>query len=807
MAFWQLHYTSCERGLSGHSGFQFCAVTPGVAPEVLREVERLTIYEPPRYTRTEEAELGIDEYPVSLIHTHSGFTGGTIIARVVFAGADFSNRSGNYFAHTLVADGAAGAPSVLPVELWDAPFWDSRQGPTADLPALPGLPAPGPVNRAAVASFLSAGSHRAGRLGHLLAAADEALSGGPPILLTDSDSTAVAHWIAAVCYLLGPGLGHELTFTTYSHDPLRSGTHVAGTVNTQGPPRPDVSASFRLYDMARDDAPDAPPHHAAVMLARIGPVTSAAVWDLAARLAAPVGKPLAACFPMLAGAALLLEQRLDEGELDAALAWLESPASLVTTDQAAAAVRSALRRESSDTPSVERQARLVDLALRADCAPSDGSSSRTPSGQNLASAVECAAVEHMLTRLRRDEPLGEVGVLRTAHGRSMAAERCAEQVRQVRPERALDLIGWASAARVPLPEEDVRDVGRGLAATGLETRVVAGNLQRAASEWPALREGMVESLSELPASQRQDVFAGPVGGLFRLEDFASYPASAEEWLIQSVADQRITPVPALVHIVKLRRARGQIPPVDISLTRLLWPHRGWTAAEASQIAASLPAGDLASEPVREQFERILHAIPGPWDEGADSWRTFVLQLSAMSEYILREPQLAAALTLAPAVAQLRDAASGKDDADRVIRRLVQSYNSAGQEVQELLGLQLPPLLLTHSHLGHMLSRCPPFLLWQFARYAYTVLHAEPHDVTAAARLYLAMRELGQAKDGQSANYLERELLAPTVPGWSRGEIAQVAIQVEALSPKGEAAFKLWISRYKRWPRIGRRIRK
>lgn len=48
MAFSQLHYTSCELGISGHSGFQFCAITPGVSNEVMREVEKLTFYEAPR---------------------------------------------------------------------------------------------------------------------------------------------------------------------------------------------------------------------------------------------------------------------------------------------------------------------------------------------------------------------------------------------------------------------------------------------------------------------------------------------------------------------------------------------------------------------------------------------------------------------------------------------------------------------------------------------------------------------------------------------------------------------------------------
>ena len=49
MAFQQLHYTSCQDGPAGYSGFQFSATTPGTAPAVLREVEELIVYQPPAW--------------------------------------------------------------------------------------------------------------------------------------------------------------------------------------------------------------------------------------------------------------------------------------------------------------------------------------------------------------------------------------------------------------------------------------------------------------------------------------------------------------------------------------------------------------------------------------------------------------------------------------------------------------------------------------------------------------------------------------------------------------------------------------
>jgi GTPase-associated protein 1, N-terminal domain type 2/GTPase-associated protein 1, C-terminal domain/GTPase-associated protein 1, middle domain len=798
MTFWQLHYTSCERGLSGHSGFQFCAVTPNVPPKVLGEVERLTVYEPPRHMRAGGTGADTDDHPVNLIHTRSEFTGGVIIANVVFAGADFSQRSGNYFAHTLVSDTAvADGQPVLPIELWGSPFWEQRQGPTADLAALPALPPPGPVTREAVGRFLAAGTHRAIQLGNLLAAADEAIFGGEPVLVIDSDSAAIAHWIAAACYLLGPELGRALTFATYSQDPLRCQTHVVGALHTAKPFRPDITSSFLLLDMAAEEAPAVSSHGAAAMLARIGTSRAAPVWDLAANLGAPAGESLQACFPMLAAAALVLGQELSAAELDAALEQLKAPATRTTSGMAARAVRSALRSQWLDPPSASRQSKIVDLAILADSA---SAAEPVPASKALAGVVESALVDDTLTRLSRGEPLGEAGALRTDQARSQAMERCTERLRQVPPESALELIGWASAARVPLPDRDVREVGRSLVGPGLLAGEVPSKLAQAIKEWPALHAGLVDGVASLSASQQQALFAGSAGRLFRVADFASHPGAAEEWLVQAVANRRAAPAEAFEYVVKRRHERRQAPAADASLISRLWPNRDWTAMEASQIVEWLPPEELRGAPVQEQLGAILSTIPDPWND-TRSWRRIILQLSTLPRTVLQDPRLAIVSTLTPAVALLDLAASQPARADDSIGKLITDYGTAGPEVKKLLDLQLPPLLLWHSDLGTALTACPKVLRSHFANYAYRLLEAE-HDAQAAARLYLATRVLGQAKFGEFANTLGRDVLAKALDKWTRAELDEVGRQVEALSPKEAATFKLWRSK-----RLGRRGRR
>ena len=113
MAFQQLYYTSCEHGLAGYGGYQFNAITPGVPPVVLREVEERTVYEPPRWLQADPCPDEPEAYPVALSYGMSEATGTAIVTNVVFTGADYSGRPGNYFVHALVdRDAGAGLRSA-----------------------------------------------------------------------------------------------------------------------------------------------------------------------------------------------------------------------------------------------------------------------------------------------------------------------------------------------------------------------------------------------------------------------------------------------------------------------------------------------------------------------------------------------------------------------------------------------------------------------------------------------------------------------------------------------------------------------
>src|SRR5512142_646535 len=225
MAFEQLYYTSCERGVGGYAGFQFNALSQGAGAAIMRQVEQLTAYELPSW------DTSPDDAPVNLCHVPDAARGGDITARVVYAGTDFSGRSGNYFAHALVT----GNPQrdfggLLPVELWESPVWSRTPADGTVLPTIPAAPPRGSFDRPAVAAFLAAQDDAQPVVARLVSAADQALAGGRALVLWSPTSADNAYWIAAISYLLGDARVREMSFYTYTRRPAQCRAHVIGTV-------------------------------------------------------------------------------------------------------------------------------------------------------------------------------------------------------------------------------------------------------------------------------------------------------------------------------------------------------------------------------------------------------------------------------------------------------------------------------------------------------------------------------------------------------------------------------------------------
>lgn len=782
MTLLQLHYTSCEHGLSGHSGFQFCAMSPGVPPAIIREVEQLTAYEPPlalRASGTGDAA----EYPVNLIHAYSEFSGSAIIAHVVFTGVDFSNRSGNYFAHSLVSDDPqADLGAVLPVELWAAPFWQARQEPGTELPPLPAPPAPGSISVQAIGDFLAGRSEHAAHLGLLLTAAADAMVSGQQVLLVESGTGAVCRWIAAICYLLGPKLGRQLTFATYSHDPRRCRTHVVGTVADSASVRVSAGTVFQTFDLAGGVLPELVASPAATLLAGTGVTGSVELWRLAAALG-ELADSLDESFPVLASAALLLGRVLNEQELDAAVQWLAAEAHRVSDEHKVSAVRAVLRQDSARLP-VQRGTELIRLAVSADAAGG--------AGQNeLTTAVECALVDDFFARLDRSGlPRGAHTAYRTAGAREAAAAGCAARLPKADAERAVELLDWALHAGLKLPTTVVRDVGRGTVTTAILHRASPSGLGKVVAAWPALRHGILDRLQELPAAQQQAAFASLGWGMFPLDDLEPYPALAEHWFADLVARRRLRPAAALPRVVELRRRRGLSPAVDEELLTRLWPSVGWTPAEAAEIVKQLPVQELSTEPVRYRLADILHdPPPGP---AATEWMAFVARLADLPPGVVNDHRLATAMRLKPAITLIRQAEQLPKPPNSIVNQLLDLYDKGDPEMRAFLDAHLPPLLVRYPSLTYALSICAESLLVPFCLYARSVLEHGPDEIVLAAKIFTVMSDLGWKGLEARARYLEAEVLEPVVPGWDRWVTNKVAAEVDIQMKRGRDQFDEWL---------------
>ena len=359
MAFQQLYYTSCRTGLSGYGGFQFNAATPGVSPVVMREIEESTVYEPPPWLLADPRLEEPEAYPVAFSYGSSEATGTAITTHVVFAGADYSGRPGNYFVHALVT----GAPErdfgqVLPVELWGAQLWQRAPVTQTQLEELP-TPLPrGVIDRPGVQAFLDA--HGAsGVLPALLTAAGLAMTGAKPVLLAGEDPAENVWWVAAVCYLFGEGIGHRVTFTTYSHRPGYSRYQLIGALPEALPA--DADRSFQLFDLAAGRIPGGSIHPLAALLAEIGVMAVPGLWQQAAAFSSGTEEGLDGWLAPVAVAASLLGRQLTTAEADAVAGWLPSSAGWISAELADVAIGVALA-QSSGPLADERLLRLLDVA-------------------------------------------------------------------------------------------------------------------------------------------------------------------------------------------------------------------------------------------------------------------------------------------------------------------------------------------------------------------------------------------------------------------------------------------------------------
>jgi len=774
----QLYYTSCETGLSGFAGFQFNAVTPGVPPDVLRTVEALTSYKPPRWLSARPTPEEIAECPVNLVYTSAPTT---ILARVVFVGTDFSQRSGNYFAHALVSrTGVDALEEILPIELWGSRIWVSEPVSDTKLPVMRQLPEPspdGPLSRADVARFLDRGSRRSYLPALLTAAENAVLRGGRPIVIVHRDSVDAARWIAAISFLLSPRLARKLSFSTYHHDPAHIDVHVIATL-----PDSDFEVSewaFRSYVVLDEGAgriSDVRPEQAADLLVRVGPDQAATLWEHAARLARIPGDALADWHPALVMAAILDGHEVTAGDLDVLGEWLSQQATPGPAGERAAVLRGFL------SSAAFQPRHLAALAA----------ASRLTGDHQLTVQIEQAVVEEELHRALHlaGADIGTGVRVTTDEGRAFATRQCAELLPEASAPVAIALLGWSTDHSLELPEATLRACGEHILGPQLAERPDEDTLGVLAGARPLI-EGALAYLAAVVSQEPDAVVRALAEGLDDVASRVQVPmpdALAEAALRASVRTHPENRIAALGRFT----ARPGGPQLSEHLLSGIWPDGRWTAAEAREALEVLQPEQVLAEPASGWVARAV-LDPPRYDGYLSSYRQ-LCQVVEATGLAGKRPEVRSRLDSLADVSREIERAEEEQGRRRatIVRRLASSYPGQPPPVQDLLCEALasqPEKMAGSRHLEYAVEKYPGRVVSAFLGTARGRL-AGPPDTDTAARLFRCLTTLKHAGNRLIAPGLE-DIMREGLGTWRRADLDQLYESLLTMDQAAAAEFASW----------------
>ncbi|MFF9012809.1 GTPase-associated protein 1-related protein [Streptomyces sp. NPDC014870] len=594
--FEQLYYTSCEHGLTGYSGFQFNAVSAGVTVETQQVVEALAGYEPPRALVESDTPDELERCPVNLCYRPYDRAGRRATAVCVrYVGRDSARRFGNYFAHALHSeDFATAADGMLPIEWWNSPSWTSGVSPSTEIPSLE-APLPGPLGVRSVREFLRAHPH-ADRLPELLAAVFAALGEQGSVVVVDRSTDLIAHWFAALSYLLPPPLARGLSFATYVFRPATSRLHLIGTVpEAQLVFGPDDEAAYTVFDFARGTFPAIRVDPLARLLTRIGVGSVRPVWSWTADYVRGGEESVDDWHAPVAAAAASGGIPLTAVDAHAVIDWLTGAEHLGARR---AAVAADIHREHRDLDDRRRSALSAaakaggDLAVHQEIEGKLHASRMAAYAAASEDAVKPVPITDPVTRERATALWGR---LLDDRGRT--------------PRERTRLLLWAVGAGLPVPAAVMTE----------QTLTLARALLGSLSPVPKLRSEVTDLLASLPVMRaslataveevleqrtgQEQLFSQFPAELLREADLAGRPLLQEHHL-RARAERR--PAETVPIMFKILRIRAQTSP-DEELLRGLWrqPSRTWTHQEAVRIASELPAKGPVDRAVGTWFERAL----------------------------------------------------------------------------------------------------------------------------------------------------------------------------------------------------------
>lgn len=782
----QLHYTSVRDGPGGHSGFQFSARSDDIDDAILREIERLTVYETPR-----DIDPGADlsSYPVNLVYTPLGSPGQAVIARVVYAGRDFSNRPGNYFAHALILDNIGrDLGGSAPALMWDAPIWRDRPGSSDRLAVLPGPLSGGACSAESIDNALGAAPAATETLARLITAVEVAMGDGPRVVLVGTSSVMVWQWIAAMSYVAGPVFSPSISFCTYARNPLRGSTHIVGTT-TDGGALAATADSVTVIDPLARNVGDSQASPFAALMARAGLRAAEDAWKIAVRLGRVDASHLSTWYPILACALMAMGRELPAGDLDAAVEWLAG-------DQRDLSYRFPMgevaKHQRLGALSTTRQSQLVDIAF--------GSARDQRDAATEADSVEQAIVRDSLRRFMSGLP-ADITTLRTKAGVEAATLRCVAALPELGVRRRLGLLRWAAQAGALPESEIVRVTGQDAAEAVLLGQLDAADLSDAAELSPDLRAGIVDCARGLPDVASTNLLGALPEGTLQLADFRDDVRLGEKWLAARITVAGATPVEHFIGICELRRLANYARIADPALIGRFWPDRPPTVSELGAIAYALPATELESPPLSDLLAQAM-LDAAALDADFESWVAVAQSGAGWPVELQRVYQVSFASTVSSCAASVRHALDGSLKPEAALRALIAEHQQAVQRpsvpiLERYLEWAVFHLLFRYYRWPSATSIVPWGLLFNVNSLAILSLKSNPHDLDLAAALFVTRNYFHL--DSRKKILTDRldDQLESSVKLWDRRELATIDRLAREFQPSSTQSFQSWVKAVKR----------
>jgi len=771
MTIHQLHYTSCESESTGRSGFQFQAASDGVPPDVMARAERLAAYTPPSDFPGRPTHQDIAAAPVALRHDP---TPPALVSCSAYVGLDYSLRYGSFFAHTIAADRPdeeLAAPS--PIELWGSPLWTSGSSPDGELPTLePPLPG-GRITRDAVDAHLDNARRRAQLPALLSAAARSIATRERPVVLVADTTELIASTIAALTYLLPPGLVRSMSFATYHHRPVMCDLHVIGTFPADVDSELERSSFLFRLDGGPDSEVDV--HPSAELLATLLATSARSVWSGAISL--------------VPEAATSLDAARDGLLLAVAATGSIEPRDLEATEDAVGRLGATLPTEAFSA--VARA--VLTQPVRPGTIDGLRSTARALGASDVLEAAEhalaAAAIRALATgRDARPAPLA------VASARENAGALVGDLLAGVDLETGLRALAWAAGSQLEVPVAAIEQFAERTVIDAMVRPPISAELVEALSTWPPLRRWAAREMDELLATDEDAGLAllvGPMAGLLETEPLSSRPALKRALLLRAAQADPEQRVAALDELLAHLEEEGRDSDHDVdTLLRRLWPDGAWTAAEAERLLQVIAVEQLAKPAAAAWMDRsILRHEFADDDTCRLAHRASALRIDRLvgAEAADRLAWIVRATNAAGVALEAKDQlalADGIRAMDSVMRKpqALPAGRFLDQCVQNVE--RVPP-----DWVPSLLDRWPHAIADSYLGRADERLRAG--DTRAAATLFLAAEAAGPELASTAQRLLE--VLAPHLKDWRKSALEEVDQRLESGpgGPESARRFAAW----------------